>query len=206
MLKTKRHHLAAMALPFLAAACGETGGGIGGRVDLAAQMGEQGAALEESFALYQRTRIDDTPTTGSASFSGFAAYVEGGADLITDMEYTAADVVSDVTLTADFAANTVGGSLTNFQSNNDAYAGVDGQMVFSNGVIRRDAVDGYTTFDANVDGELSTNTTQSTADGVMVGQFISNDVRAASGAMSLELINSQNEWTTVSGVFVAERD
>jgi hypothetical protein len=211
IFNTKRSLLALLAAPVLLAACGDTGGGLGGglggggAVDLFAELGEQGAAIESEFALIQFTRQEDLPTTGSASFSGFAAYAEGDdVGAISEIEYATADLVSEVDMNADFAAGTVDGSLTNFQSNNANYEGVQGRVNITNGVFA-DYDPDYATFGSDLEGEITSSGRSGVVDGLMSGIFVGNDVGAASGALDLEIINGEAP-TRLLGTFIAARN
>lgn len=205
-MRNKTYLLAAMALPALAA-CGDTGGSIGGggSVNLVAEMAEDGAALESEFALIQFTRVEAMPTTGSASFSGVAAYTESDdIGAISEIEYTSADLVSDVTLTADFAAETVGGWLSNFQSNSAVYKGIEADIAFTGGTFASYDTQ-YQTFASDIEGEMTSASRSGSVDGLMTGYFVDRNVLGATGAVSLEVLNGDDR-TVLMGTFIAGRD
>lgn len=207
LMKNKLSLLALMASPLLLAACGDSGGGVGagGSANLFADMAGAGAALESEFALVQFTRIDDMPATGSANFSGVAAYTESDdIGAISEIEYTSADLVSDVTLTADFAAETVGGGLSNFQSNSAAYDGIEADLALTGGTFA--GLDSeYQTFTSDIEGEMTSATRNGSVDGFMTGYFVDRNVLGATGAVSLEVLNGDDP-TALMGTFIAGRD
>ncbi len=128
-------------------ACGGSGGGDGPQLLTFAELEVDEDALRTATGGLTIVNPGDLPPSGTATYNGTLGFIldEGGADEV--------QLLSDLTLTASFAGNAVGGNARNFvDSTEEQYTGT---LDLLNGVINPMANPAIEyTFNADLDGTL----------------------------------------------------
>ena len=172
----------------LSACGGGTASGGGGSLLTAQQQNTL-----ESFDLATPTDPAAMPDTGAPVYVGVAAF--GPSDDLSAL-VTNPTLVSDVTLTADFAADTIGGSFQSFRS---AAAGpVPGTLTLSGGTITDNAAA------ANVVGDVTINGDIIDISGILVGQFTGAAAENFGGAIAATQTGASGS-SDLFGVFGASQ-
>lgn len=152
-----KFYAAAFSSLLFAAACG--GGGGGGETKSQPSFAEMAGTTEGLITrMNQRsaTPVRSMPTTGSASYTGIAAFAPTFYDDI--------DTLAEARLNANFANSTITGDLTNFRDyENNVLAG---SVAIQNGVISENQ------FSADLRGNLSSGGTSVHLDAEMEGGFL----------------------------------
>ena len=135
------------------------------------------------------------PTSGTASYDGYL----GAAD-------TSGAIIGDLDLTADFGADSISGTASNFiDEENTEYTG---RLTISNGDIFRTA-DPATEYQiaADVNGTLSTDEARTSVNAIMLGDFFGGSQQGVAGILR-GTTTDQFGTTLLDGSnsgFVAER-
>jgi hypothetical protein len=153
------------------------------------------------------TPVASVPLSGTATYSGAAAYKSAG-DVDGSLgypDYQRAILdnpawVSDVKLTADFASDTVAGKFSNFQS---AVSGpLNGEINFDNAGILRDSVGDFAEFDGPVSGRVDSVGVV----GSVFGEFVGDSAEYILGRIDVDLDGTNSLGaTSVNGVFTAKQ-
>lgn len=150
--------------------------------------------LLDCWAELAPTTAGQMPTSGSATYRGYSLSIidEGGAN--------EDGLISDATLTANFAGNSIGGTLSNFSS--DSHGGLSGTLSLTGGTISGPAYSG-----ATVSGVL---TDVATTDTLTVGASSSGAFFGNQGQLVLGDISGTATWSnigvgqTIEGFIVAQ--
>ncbi|MGR3320880.1 MAG: transferrin-binding protein-like solute binding protein [Pseudooceanicola sp.] len=157
-------------------------------------LGQEALALSERTESYDPTLLLTMPDSGRVTYSGIAAF----ADLpIAGPEPE--NVAGRAEVTADFAANAMTGTLSEFVTESERAVG--GTLALRNGVISGNTAEG------DVSGQLSSSYATLNVDGEFLAQFgglggVGAD--AVAGIMSIDATSSRGGTTTTEGVFLAE--
>lgn len=149
------------------------------------------AALElaADYANVEETPVGNLPA-GTATYNGYGGFI-AGAGKIEDVT-TDAELVSRLTLQADFGNDTIGGSFHTFRSRDGSP--VTGSVQIQNGVISDNAIT------SNVAGALNIDGVPTFILGDLEGFFLGIDGQGVSG-----LTTGTAGTDDFSGIFVAER-
>lgn len=156
-----------------------------------------GALVAEGEALFDAEGYTDPmtlPPSGSADYAGFIGIETDDVQTIGELE-----------LTADFSgAGSISGSATNFV--NDDSGSYSGTLTVSNGVIDRAAdLNNFDyTFNADIDGTLTSGGDDFVVSGLMEGDFIGNDHEFIGGDVTGTVVTSEGV-EVISGEFGAKR-
>lgn len=147
-------------------------------------MSSRGEALLARVETQSATPVGDMPTIGRATYEGVAGFSTSVSD---DVE-----VMSEASLTADFASSSISGELTNFRDweNNTIAGKVD---------IEAGTISGNQ-FTNNLSGSLNYNGRNENVSGVMDGGFVGANAGTAVG-----IIDASVGSLPVVGVLGAER-
>lgn len=115
-------YIAAASSALLLAACG--GGGGNSQANFST-MESRGTALINKIEDQSATPVNSMPTTGTATYSGIAGFAPSIDDEI--------QVLSEASLTANFGASTIAGSLTNFRDYENT--AIPGTVLIQSGVM-----------------------------------------------------------------------
>jgi len=157
-------------------------------------------ATFEQLALQGRNLFDENidipytveanlPSSGTATYSGVASFksVENVPDGLGFPEYDTLivmnpEIMSELTLTADLGASTIGGKLTNFQS--AEFGALSGEVNLSNGTIDRSGPEPF--ISADVAGAVGTPGNQLAYTGELEGNFVGENAEFAYGYLGLD--------------------
>jgi hypothetical protein len=164
------------------------------------QLDSRGDEIADRFMDARETAIDDMPRSGSASYSGVAAYGMGSVgDLVSGGEE--ATLASAMTLNADFRTGEIHGAFTGFKSSLEGYEDTTGRINIRNGGI----VDNV--FAAELDGQIAGGDAQVVVAGEMYGAFLDRRAQGVAGGMEMVFTDEIKETSNeVSGVFIGEQD
>ncbi|MDF1707302.1 MAG: hypothetical protein P1U72_04335 [Paracoccaceae bacterium] len=139
----------------------------------------------------------DMPTSGTASYTGFAAFAE-----TEDFEEEDVFAIADVSMTANFTATggSISGSMTNFLAfpeDDGAVESIGGSLAIANADFTG------STFSTTVSGTLTDPEGSVTFTGNMTGQFVGS----AGGAIraGLEMLDTEDNYGFYGGI-IAEKN
>lgn len=193
---TPKHLILASLLPVVLAGCG----GGGGSVSAIDEVIDDTADFRTSFIQADPTPIENMPRSGSASYSGVAAYAENDDIQFDDSGVTIlnASIVSDVTLETNFGTGDVTGDFSNFKAADGRV--INGSLPLDEGKI----TDNFLT--ADVDGTMRVDGDRNDIDARMAGVFLGERYNAITGAFVGEMTSrSTGEVTTLNGIIGTER-
>lgn len=146
--------------------------------------------LDEIGALPPTLSIE-MPTSGTATYTGYATGEIEVSAVLTDV------IIADASLTANFGAATISGSLDNFEAS--SLATMSGSLMLSSGSIVSSA------FASDVDGVLAYGADTITIDGVLIGGFVGASADALLGdILGAADMGSGYAGTTSMVVFAAQ--
>ncbi|MFC0281383.1 transferrin-binding protein-like solute binding protein [Falsigemmobacter intermedius] len=145
--------IAVVSSTFFLAACGGSGGGSQASFST---MESRGTALIEKLEGQSATPVSAMPSAGSATYSGIAGFAPSIYDEV--------EVLSEASLTANFASSTIAGNLTNFRDYQNT--AIPGSVNIHSGVISGNE------FGADLTGSLTVDGRASAVDGSMAGAFV----------------------------------
>jgi hypothetical protein len=162
--------------------------------------GQAFAAESDRLELLQDTTSLNMPTIGAVTYTGFSAVVIDTGTVSTFM-------IGDATMTADFAAGTVTGNMSNFVGGTgptadeqgeevlNSLVSYNGSLVLSNGDIGdADASDITASFGGTLTGAGNT----FVFDGVMFGVFKGNPAMGGTPNIRGALVESSSSLTTTT--------
>lgn len=176
----------------LLSACGSGGGGGAG---MAAQEDAIRAISDKYDPGLDETSARSMPKTGTATYKGAAIY-STTHDIVNDMEsddeiWEVIQATSDVALTADFAAGSISGSLSNFHDEDGAVAGA---VDITNGTITKNTIQG------DLSGSLALSGKSSVATGDIEGVFNGDKAQVIGGS-----VTGSAGGTPLWGLLVADK-
>ena len=174
-------YIAAVSSALFLAACG--GGGGDSQANFST-MESRGNALINKIEDQSATPVNSMPTTGTATYSGIAGFAPSINDEI--------QVLSEASLTANFGASTIAGSLTNFRDYENT--AIPGTVSIQSGVISGNQ------FGADLTGSLTVDGAAAPVNGTIDGGFV-----GASGSLIAGIIEGTVGGEYVIGVLGAER-
>lgn len=203
MIKTASRLALLLAPVALLSACG--GGSTTSLSEASfSQLEDRGLALADRFETADVTTVENMPVSGTASYSGVAAYMEGGLLDKTILELTTTDeasLASAMQLNANFSSGTIDGAFTNFQSDQEGYGDVNGRINIRDGEIFENQLI------ADLDGTIDGGGERGTITGVMGGAFLGRRGQGVGGAMDMVFTDTgTGESLDVTGVFIGEQD
>lgn len=137
------------------------------------------------------TPADQMPTTGAAVYEGVVGFSNASpANGIGDY-----DMMSDLTLQADFASGAMTGTMDNFNTRNDV--DMDGSLTLTEGSITG------TNFTANAIGSFTEGTTAEIWDLDVVADFMGASGSAIEGTANGTISNGGSVTTEVFGDMIA---
>lgn len=196
--------VALLALTALGACGGGSAGvgaGVGANADFGAtfssfaEMEARGEILGDRYEDSDLTPVNDMPTSGSATYTGLAAFGVGNAFEFDDDDAT---VGAEARISANFGRGVVSGELTNFQANDGT--AISGHADITDGVI----VDNV--FAADVAGNISSAVQSGRLEGDLMGGFLGADAQAAGGIFEVDLIEGNGASTTYGGAMIVEKN
>lgn len=189
----KTIHIFAISGMTLLSACGGSGGSGNPSVKYKSfvDMAQEGQTLIGKYWSAGLTPFANMPTNGKATYTGVAAYSD-----VLNAKYIVenAEVVSKVTLNADFAADEISGKLDNFRDyENKAIAGA---VDIKNGKIQGNTIKADLSGQINVTGQGN-----SSVNGSLAGGFAGPNADAIIGGLNADVSNVGE----IYGVFGAEK-
>ena len=153
----------------------------------------EAAGLIRDFQDLSATTLDGMPDQGSVQYTGVASF-SYDTQLQSD-DPTSFDLLSDVSLTADFDTNDVTGSFTSFNSRD---GGVDGTIELEDGAVAGNLMA------ANATGTITDGDTAIDLSFDVNGIFRGEDGQAISGGMVGSYTPEGGETGELFGLFGAE--
>ncbi|WP_145111087.1 transferrin-binding protein-like solute binding protein [Cereibacter sediminicola] len=173
-------------------ACGGSDGGTS--FDSLATRGD---SLIEKYEVVELTPVGSMPTAGTASYEGVAGYFFSEAAYDAAESAADADVLSTVSLTANFSDSSIAGSLGNFKDREGV--SVSGSVAIKDGQIMDNV------FMADLDGSITAENETATVRGVTYGGFVGGTAEAVMGAIEADIIHGPSDVEGLYGEFIAER-
>ncbi len=178
-------------------ACGSSGGDGPDPLTFAELAAEEDILRNDTGGLtvVEPMNLPDGPTAGSATYNGTLGFIldENGADEV--------QFLSDLTLTANFVADTISGNASNFvDSSEEQYTG---SLSLERGVIDRntDTTLNYT-FNADLEGTLTNNGDQYESFAEIRGEFLGASASGpdthVSGAVTGTIVKNNNALAIVN--------
>lgn len=194
MLRVRRGWMVALAAVGVMAGCSDS---------LDDQAGYDALADEFDDLLDASEGVDFTdpatlPGSGSATYDGVMGLSTDGSDGLPS------DMVGEMTLRADFGADSLSGSVQNVSTSSDE--GLDGSLAISDGAIDRDVdLEEDYTYDFDLAGTLTDDDgTDLEVSAVGVGDFLGDDFQQATGTVS-GVLSSDAGTSLLDGGYIVER-
>jgi len=182
-------NFSALAIAALAvSACSSSNSGGSRSFD---QLAEEGQALITKYENEDVTPTSNVPTAGNATYNGVAAF---GTTQSFDVQN--AEALAAVSLEADFAANSISGTIDNFVDFDGERA--PGSVAVTNGTIAGNAIE------ADLSGDLTIEGTSIAVGGDLAGNFVGANAEAIIGDIEADLTGPGGS-ETIFGVFGVEQ-
>ena len=184
------------------AACSDGGSGGSGGEDRPTfdDLADLGDAIDAESLALDYTQPTTLPGSGSATYEGMVAL---DTVIVDGSLQDSPDLIGELTMTASFGSNAIGGQATNFVSETDET--FDGTLPITDGLISRNVdVEEEYTFGAIMDGEL-TDEGGDTYDFFtdLSGDFLGTDYGYVYG--SAEGVACAATCSPIEGQFIGER-